>query len=85
MIKCYHFLIIQSSNYPIIIMNIKLNGKPYSIEGEASIKALAERLKLAPTQVAIERNREIVPRSRYGEVMLAPGDEVEIVSFIGGG
>ncbi len=47
--------------------------------------ALAQSLALNPRQVAIERNREIVPKSTYGEVGLAEGDEVEIVTFIGGG
>ena len=42
-------------------------------------------MKLEPTQVAIERNREIVPRSLYKEVTLNEGDELEIVTFIGGG
>jgi thiazole synthase len=35
--------------------------------------------------IAVERNRAIVPRSTYGEVMLAEGDKLEIVNFIGGG
>ena len=66
-------------------MQIILNGKPYILESEVNISALSEMLGLEPTKVAIERNREIVPRSRYGDVQLQAGDEVEIVSFIGGG
>lgn len=66
-------------------MRIKLNGKPYTLEKPIDINELTEILQLEPTQFAIERNREIIPRSLYGEVMLQPGDEVEIVAFIGGG
>ena len=66
-------------------MQITLNGKPHTLEQSINIGELAKQLKLSPTQVAIERNREIVPRSLYGETILGAGDEVEIVTFIGGG
>ena len=66
-------------------MQITLNGKPHTLEQPINIGQLAEQLKLEPTQVAIERNREIIPRSLYMEVMLGEGDELEIVTFIGGG
>ena len=44
-----------------------------------------QTLSLNPRQVAVERNREIVPKSAYGEVTLSAGDQIEIVQFIGGG
>ncbi|MDE3015697.1 MAG: sulfur carrier protein ThiS [Pseudomonadota bacterium] len=66
-------------------MNIKLNGKHQSAPDGATVLALAESLGLNPKQVAIERNRGIVPRSVYGSVRLAEGDEIEVVKFIGGG
>jgi thiamine biosynthesis protein ThiS len=42
-------------------------------------------LGLAPERVAIERNRDIVPRNRWPETVLADGDSLEIVHFVGGG
>ena len=36
-------------------------------------------------RIAVERNGEIVPKARYGETVLAEGDSVEVVSFMGGG
>jgi thiazole synthase len=66
-------------------MNIKVNGQIRAFESPLSVALLAEQLKLNPKQVAIERNREIVPRSTYAEVDLNDGDEIEIVAFIGGG
>lgn len=66
-------------------MQIKLNGKPYILDAPVSVAVLAESLALKSSQVAIERNLEIVPRSAYAEVMLNDGDEIEIVQFIGGG
>ncbi len=66
-------------------MQITLNGKPHTLERPINILELSEILLLEPTQVAIERNREIVPRSLYGKTILSTGDEIEIVTFIGGG
>ncbi|MEK6746381.1 MAG: sulfur carrier protein ThiS [Pseudomonadota bacterium] len=66
-------------------MQITLNGKPYTLKNQVNLSELSEILKLEATQVAIERNREIIPRSLYGQTMLEEGDELEIVTFIGGG
>jgi thiamine biosynthesis protein ThiS len=66
-------------------MQITLNGKAYMVDQDATIEKLAQTLNIAPSQVAIERNREIVPRSQYGSIVLNEGDQVEIVTFIGGG
>ena len=66
-------------------MQITLNGKPYKLERQTSILELSGILQLEPARVAIERNREIVPRSLYGKQILSEGDIVEIVAFIGGG
>ena len=66
-------------------MQIKVNGEAREFAAPISVLALAEQLALNPAQVAVERNRAIVPRSAYAEVALAEGDEIEIVTFIGGG
>ncbi len=66
-------------------MQITLNGKPHTLEKPINILEFSEILRLEPTRVAVERNREIVPRSLYSETMLKAGDELEIVTFIGGG
>lgn len=66
-------------------MQIKVNGEALDFDAPLNVAMLAEHLQLNPKQVAVERNREIVPRSAYGEVELSPGDEIEIVHFIGGG
>ena len=65
-------------------MNIKLNGKPFE-SSAANLLELTRALALDPMQVAIERNRQIVPRSTFAQVALNLGDEIEIVHFIGGG
>ena len=66
-------------------MQIKVNGEPREFPAPLSVLSLADQFRFNPRRVAIERNREIVPRSCYGEVTLMDGDEIEIVQFIGGG
>ena len=49
------------------------------------LTALLEELGLHHTRVAVERNGEIVTKDAYGATLLAPGDRLEIVQFVGGG
>jgi thiamine biosynthesis protein ThiS len=70
-------------------VTLTLNGESRVFQGPAdgplSLAALLLSLGLDARKVAVERNEEIVPRSRYGETWLASGDALEIVHFIGGG
>lgn len=66
-------------------ISITLNGEPRRVAAGLSIAALVADIGLKPEKVAVERNRVIVPRSTLAEVMLADGDELEIVHFVGGG
>jgi len=49
------------------------------------VAALLDRLKIRTPRVAVERNREIVPKAEYASTALAPGDVLEVVEFVGGG
>lgn len=66
-------------------MNIILNGESRSVEPPISVEGLLVSLGLDSRKVAVERNREIVPKSQYTEILLSEGDALEIVHFIGGG
>jgi thiamine biosynthesis protein ThiS len=70
-------------------VTLTLNGESRMfegpIDGPLSVTALLAMLGLDMRKVAVERNEEIVPRSRYAETWLASGDALEIVHFIGGG
>ncbi|MFO0389638.1 MAG: sulfur carrier protein ThiS [Alphaproteobacteria bacterium] len=66
-------------------MHIKINGKLHELPSPLNISELLIHLQVEKGQVAVERNREIVPRSTHANVMVAEGDEIEIVRFIGGG
>ena len=66
-------------------MKLFLNGEPAETPEGATVSAFLDQLGLPQKGVAVERNREIVPKSAYGETRLAEGDRIEIVQFVGGG
>ena len=66
-------------------MNILLNGEPKELPEDCSLLDLLVRLGLAEVRVAVERNREIVPAVRHSQTPLQGGDQIEIVTFVGGG
>ncbi len=66
-------------------MKIQLNGEHRDIPDHSTAQDLVELLGLAGKRLAMEVNREIVPRTAYAEHRLQPGDTVEIVHAIGGG
>ena len=66
-------------------IRITLNGEERLVPAATSVAALLDLLALPGPRVAVERNQEIVSRSRFAEEILADGDRVEIVQFVGGG
>lgn len=66
-------------------MNIKLNGEDYKCTSASDIAGLVAELGLDKVKVAVEKNREIVPRSGWESAAIAAGDEIEIIHFVGGG
>jgi sulfur carrier protein len=66
-------------------MQIMLNGQAREFPGPQSVSTLLLAAGYAQRRVAVEVNREIVPRSRHAEHALAEGDRVEIIQAIGGG
>ncbi|HOY78364.1 MAG TPA: sulfur carrier protein ThiS [Hyphomonadaceae bacterium] len=66
-------------------MNLFLNGEAVSVPDAVTVAAFLESLGMPERGVAVERNREIVPKSLYATTHLAEGDRIEIVQFVGGG
>jgi sulfur carrier protein len=66
-------------------VKIILNGQEKPLAAPITIAALLQEMGLAERRVAVEVNREIVPRSRHGELELKDNDRVEVVFAIGGG
>lgn len=63
---------------------VKINGEEQNLAG-CTISAVLSDAGFDPGRVAVERNGEIVPKRLYDETILADGDSVEIVGFVGGG
>ena len=68
-----------------ISMQIKINGEEKEIADGLNLSALLEELQIRAARVVVEHNRIIVSRDLYGATMLADGDALEIVHFVGGG
>jgi thiamine biosynthesis protein ThiS len=66
-------------------MKITINGEDKEIADGLSIGSLLEQLQIRPARVVVEHNRNIVARDVYGATLLAEGDRLEIVHFVGGG
>ena len=66
-------------------MNIRLNGEDYELAEPLTVHALLDRLDIDPRRVAVEHNLVVVRRATYDSTVVRGGDEVEIVSFVGGG
>jgi len=66
-------------------MKIQINGDARDFPDSLSLAALLERLGMKADRVAVELNREIVPRAQWTQNAIRDGDRLEIVHFVGGG
>ena len=66
------------------MLTISLNGVPTGVDA-TTLAELVASLGLEGKRIAVERNGDIVPRSRYADTPLAGGDHLEIVGAVGGG
>jgi sulfur carrier protein len=66
-------------------IKVLVNGAPREFPAPLTFTQLLDELELAGRRLAVERNGEIVPRSRFGESRLADGDRIEVVIAVGGG
>jgi len=62
-----------------------VNGKSREIPSGTTIASLLEELQLESRQVAVEVNLQLVPREQHAEYLLSDGDELEVVTLVGGG
>jgi sulfur carrier protein len=67
------------------VMDVLLNGEPYQIAEGATVADLVAGLGRDPRTVAVEHNGDLVPRARFAEARLEPGDRLEVVHFVQGG
>lgn len=66
-------------------MQVFVNGEPREVQSGATVAQLLDQLQVAPRHVAVEVNRELVPRRMHADRMLVEGDQLEVVTLVGGG
>ena len=67
------------------MIQIHVNGDACDVSPESTIASLLDQLDVTSPAIAVELNRQIQPRDRFAEVVLHEGDEIEIVTLVGGG
>lgn len=66
-------------------MRITLNGDPFEAAGPLTVSQLLAHLGIDSRRVAVEHNQVVLKRATFDSTLLADGDQVEIVNFVGGG
>ena len=66
-------------------IDVVVNGNPRSVAAGTTVLGLLGELGLGEKRVAVERNLEVVPRAQHATTLLADGDRLEVVTFVGGG
>jgi thiazole synthase len=66
-------------------LRLTVNGEQRKASAGTTVAALLQTMGIDPARVAVERNRDVVPRATWADAGLADGDKIEIVAFIGGG
>jgi thiamine biosynthesis protein ThiS len=68
-----------------VTIQVVINGEPREVPDSLNVAALLAHLGITAERVAIERNRDILPRASWHGTLVRPGDSYEIVHFVGGG
>ena len=66
-------------------MKLQINGEARDFPAPLSVASLVEQLGMKQDRVAVELNRNILPREQWDKTPLGEGDRLEIVQFVGGG
>ena len=66
-------------------MRVVVNGRDMDVDPGSTVAALVAGFKFQPNHVAVEVNRELVPRRTFPATGLKEGDQIEIVTLVGGG
>jgi sulfur carrier protein len=66
-------------------LEITVNGVPRAVSPGSTVASLLQELEMTARHVAVEVNLELIPRTRHAEHLLQDGDELEVVTLVGGG
>ena len=64
---------------------VTLNGRSSSLPAGTTVGEVVDRVAKDRSRVAVERNRDVVPRALWNDVALEAGDVIEVVTLVGGG
>lgn len=67
------------------MIEITVNGRHEQIQSEMSVEQLLDTVDVPPNYLAVEVNGDVVPRENYADKVVRAGDEVEVVTLVGGG
>lgn len=67
------------------MIEISVNGQAVEIESEMTVEQMLDTVDVPPNYLAVEVNAEVVPREQYTTAMVRAGDQVEVVTLVGGG
>lgn len=67
------------------MIQITVNGREVEIESPLTVEQLLDTVEVPPNYLAVEVNGEVVPRESYTLTTVGPGDEIEVVTLVGGG
>jgi sulfur carrier protein len=68
-----------------VSIDVIINGETRTVPDGTTVTALIADLGFGDRRVAVERNREVVPRAQHATTVLVAGDRLEVVTFVGGG
>lgn len=66
-------------------MNVTVNNEEITLDGSITVEELIHQLNIQENRIAVEINREIVPRSQYTSCKIRENDQIEVVNAVGGG
>ncbi|MAG55971.1 MAG: thiamine biosynthesis protein ThiS [Planctomycetes bacterium] len=66
-------------------MIVVVNGKERTVKSGCTVEKLLQSLDIRGNAVAVELNREVIPRAEHAVQPVREGDTLEIVTFVGGG
>jgi thiamine biosynthesis protein ThiS len=66
-------------------VRVRVNGEERALAPSTSVADLLKELGVSHSRVAVEFNREILPKPNYPDTLLRDGDSLEVVQFVGGG
>lgn len=75
---------VSQTSRPLAV-NVFLNGEQRLLPDGTTVADLLALLKLDARYLAVELNREVIPRAEHSHVVLSDGDQIEIVTLVGGG